>query len=57
MSKEVSQLIKLGDFVVDLFITDSGNLGLTVEKAPAHEDNTCVDIFVNSDTLEVVSEK
>jgi len=36
-------------YAVDLFKTDSGALGLTIERAPAHEDNPSVDIFVSKD--------
>lgn len=40
-------------FVIDAFITQSGDLGMTIERAPAYEDNPSVDVFVDKATLEV----
>jgi hypothetical protein len=49
MSAEKSVKVEFEGYVVDLFIAESGNLGMTVEVAPSHEDNHCVDIFVTKD--------
>lgn len=53
--KERSVLIEFEGFVVDLFLCDNGNLGITVEKAPAVDGQPCRDIFVDRETLEVHS--
>jgi hypothetical protein len=50
MDKEINN-IKIGEFSVDLFINENGNLGIAVENKK-NEDSS-VDIFVTED-LEIV---
>ena len=38
-------------FVIDLFRTENGSLGMTIERGPPHEDNPCVDVFVTPELL------
>lgn len=56
MSPEKSQKVCFEGFVIDLFLCDSGNLGLTIEKGPESETNPAIDIFVDGDTLQVTGE-
>lgn len=50
---EKSKLIEFEGFIVDLFISETGDLGITVEKKENEDDS--VDIFVDKDNLTVVS--
>lgn len=43
---ERNVMVTFEGWCADLFLCDDGRLGLTVEKAPHHEDNKSVDIFV-----------
>ncbi len=59
-SAEKGVTIQFENWIVDLFICDSGNLGLTVERNQPgmkfpDDDNPSVDVFVNRDTLAVHS--
>jgi hypothetical protein len=48
--------IKIGNWNLDLFVTDDGNLGITVYehgKTGSDEDVHAVDIFVNKKDLKV----
>jgi hypothetical protein len=55
MSKDALLMVALDGWIIDIFKTDSGDLGMTVERAPRHMDNPCRDIFVNKETLKVSS--
>lgn len=42
-------VIQFHGYVLDLFVTDAGSLGLTIERAPTHKGNPSVDVFVTPD--------
>lgn len=43
---EKSQTIKFDGWVIDLFNTEKGSLGITVERLPESRDSKSVDIYV-----------
>jgi hypothetical protein len=53
MIPEKNMKVEFEGFIVDLFLCESGDLGMTIEKAPEHEDNPGIDIFVDKENLHV----
>lgn len=57
--QEVSEMLQFNGFVIDLFTTESGSLGMTISTVeqgyPTNENARSVDVFVKRDTLEVTS--
>jgi hypothetical protein len=48
-AQEPNIQIQFQGYTLDLFMTDNGSLGLTIERSPAHEDNPSVDVFITQD--------
>ena len=57
--QEVSEMLQFNGFVIDLFTTESGSLGMTISTVeqgyPTNENARSVDVFVKRDTLEVTA--
>lgn len=51
-AQEPNVQLQFQGYTLDFFTADSGALGLTIERSPAHENNHCIDLFV-SPTLKV----
>jgi hypothetical protein len=45
------------DWEVDLFTTESGNLGMTISKLAENDELACTDIFVDAKTLQIRSDR
>ena len=48
-AQEPNIQIQFQGYSLDLFMTDDGSLGITVERSPVTEDGQCRDIFVSPD--------
>lgn len=51
-AQEPNVQLQFQGYTLDFFTADSGALGLTIERSPAHEYNHCIELFV-SPTLKV----